>query len=93
MAARSKKTTYKNKGKKKQSKQNPLAKDILLLGIVVLSQMQKFVVSFNSLNLTDISSFSQSVGKSTNGRPITAYCFGRCDPSFPSVLLFISNDS
>ena len=52
------------------------------------SQMQKFVVSFNSLNLTDISSFSQSVG-----RPITAYCFGRCDPSFPSVLLFISNDS
>ena len=35
MAARSKKTTYKNKGKKKQSKQNPLAKDILLLGIVV----------------------------------------------------------
>ena len=28
MAARSKKTTYKNKGKKKQSKQNPLAKDI-----------------------------------------------------------------
>ena len=57
------------------------------------SQMQKFVFSFNSLNLTDISSFSQSVGKSTNGRPITAYCFGRCDPSFPSVLLFISNDS
>lgn len=35
MAARSKKTTKKSRGRKKQSKQNPLAKDILLLGIVV----------------------------------------------------------
>ena len=57
------------------------------------SQMKKFVASFNSLNLTDISSFSEPIGKSTNGRLITAYCFGHCSPSFPSVLLFILNDS
>ena len=52
------------------------------------SQMQKYVASFNSLNLTDISSFSQYIGKSTNGRLITAYCFGRCDLSFPSVICY-----
>lgn len=51
----------------------------------IVSRMQEYVVSFNSMNLTDISSFSQPIGKSTNGRLITAYCFGRCELTFPSV--------
>ena len=58
----------------------------------ILSKMKIYVAAYNDLELETISSRMISVGRSTQGKDIIAYCFGNCRSGSSSVVYFDACD-
>lgn len=48
-------------------------------------RLKHYGESIRSMHLDGISYTDELIGRSVYGKPIKAYCFGKCQPSSPSV--------
>ena len=56
-------------------------------------RLKQYGESIRSMDLDGISYTDELIGRSVYGKPIRAYCFGNCQKSSPSVVLFSFSDS